>query len=690
MTLKKIAVILLALTLPACSGSAFALDNWYDQSWIHSHVSLSLLPEDLPFIVEQIKLVRPDAIQFHTHKLQLLDVINEQNLHEKLGFRKVATINYSGTWYPAYDKSEKYVQRINADGTFAGRWNRRHLCFNAPVFREEIIPQKYIAIPKRVKPSQVWIDECIITVNVCYCPHCLELYKVRYHQDPPRTLTDSNWGEWEQWVKFHRDSYERWMQDVDKAIHSVDDDILVTFNHSFFVEQPEAPPAYVKNLSGDIHKDSLELGLYAKYGGSGELQFDLMPGLGKDIWAGVEPKSLEQIYNDIAMIIAHGGIWNIGEFPTSYTELRQDHAEKGIKGRPADVYLDLADKGARFARERQKYCQRSNRVPYAAMLHSARTHYAHVIVNTNTVNEGDYGVTSDGTISRSDVGRINSRVYWPNNKPIMDDLIGAYESLVESHVQFDMINEDQLQDRLSDYKMLVLSEQAWLEEKTVTAIRDFVRNGGTVFACGSTARAGLNDVLGIELADNTPQGKAEAKVGTETVAFSKYWNVRPNGAKTVMVLSDPRAPFLLRNRFGKGEAIYCSANLFHEYFNRSGYSYHPKGNERILGRFVSRLYNSLLPDNGPKMECDAWVETALREKNDNLYLHIIDRSMNWKQPKGGLSPVEVSLPMESRPASLTFRPENKPVEFKWERGRLNFTVRPEDVNMYQIVEIVKD
>ena len=666
-----------------------APEDWYSDTYIHSHISLALPLVDMDFIEKQIEMTGIDAIQIHTHSLDLWDAFRERKLAEKLNFKMVATINQSGTWYSRYDEDEKYVYRIHADGSFAGRWTRKHLCFNAPVVRDEVIPVKYRAQSARLKPDQVWVDECIITVNVCYCDHCRALYLEEYNAQPPEKLTADNRAEWEQWVKFHRDSFDRWMIDVRAAVHEHNPDTLVTFNHAYFLEQPEAPPPFITNLSGDVHKEHLELGVYARYGGSGDLPFDLLPGLGADTWAGNVPKTIDTVYTDIALIIAHSGRWNIGEYPNSFTKLRVEPRFHTKEYRRADLYLELAEKGARFARERRPFSKDTRSVPHAALLHSARTHYAHVIDNMSTVNEeGGFGMTSDGHLSRNDTGKINSRVFWPNNKPVYHNVVGAYESLVENHVHFDLINEDQLQDRLGDYKLLVLSEQTYLEDETVEEIKKFVANGGNVVATGSSLNTGLEELFGLKRVVEGGLSNVGMEIDGDKVAFENAWSVEVVDAETLAVFDGTENPMVTVNRHGKGQCIYIAADIFQKYFDRSGYSYKPKGNSGTLQNYMDSIYSDLLSTEGLQLQADPWYEITVRKnEQQEVLVHIINRSMDWKPYPRTSSEIKIAVPMDSEPDSVLLQPGNEELDFEYEKGRLELSLDPAKVKYHRIIQV---
>lgn len=44
-------------------------------------------------------------------------------------------------------------------------------------------------------------------------------------------------------------------------------------------------------------------------------------------WAGKEPKAIDQVLTEIAVITANGGRWNIGEFPTGLAHPIDDFQE---------------------------------------------------------------------------------------------------------------------------------------------------------------------------------------------------------------------------------------------------------------------------------------------------------------------------------------------------------------------------
>ncbi len=664
--------------------------QWYRDSYIHAHASISFEEADLPFLDEQVGMVRPDAIQFHVHGLSMWLYLKKVGFHEKHGINMVATINHAGTWSAdRYDSSDKYSYRVNSDGSIAGRWGRKHLCFNSPGVHEEIIPAFYVDLPRQLRPSQVWIDEAVITVNVCYCRFCKALYREQYHDEPPAKLTMDNLEEWERWVSFHRACFWEWMEKIYLAIKSVDSNILVTFNHSYLVEQPEKPPYFIANLSADILNNPLELGINARYAGSGALDFDLMPGLSTDIWAGVRPKRIESVYNEIAIITAHGGKWNIGEFPTDIASVRKEIRDKGVTERPADRYLELARKGAAFARARQDWCQHTKPYNQVALLHSARTHYAHVIENINGMSdENGLGITSDGTISEGMASERNSRIYWPNNLPFSEAMIGAYEALLENHAPFDIINESQFQERIKDYRTVILAEQHLLDAETIAAIHEFVRNGGNLVASGRSVESGLAPLMGVEL--DGAAGFEAATLGGGKMKVSKSWRLRPTDGMSVMDFDDSDRPAIVKRSFQGGTTIYLAANVFDTYYKHSGFSFAPVADGGYSRFLLGSIVDELSSDGMIRIKANPWVESVVREKDGDLFLHFIDRKSEWKNEQAGFGEaIEVSLKLDRCPRTIVAHPGKRPVLPLFQDNLLVLRMPEKDITPHLIIQIVK-
>jgi hypothetical protein len=75
---------------------------------------------------------------------------------------------------------------------------------------------------------------------------------------------------------------------------------------------------------------------------------------------------------------------------------------------------------------------------------------------------------------------------------------GAHKALVESHVQFGILNSGTLLRTLRDYQLLILPEQCIRSPGETAAIREFVRNGGGLVVTGET---GVRDMANRPLAD---------------------------------------------------------------------------------------------------------------------------------------------------------------------------------------------
>ncbi len=158
----------------------------------------------------------------------------------------------------------------------------------------------------------------------------------------------------------------------------------------------------------------------------------------------------------------------------------------------ARYYPDRVDQEAweivyeclREAREVEPYLRDRKSIPYAALLFSRRT-----------------------------VDRFDHTGDRPSH---LGALKGFAKALLQEHVLFDVLTEEDLPYRLKDYRVLVLPNTSCLSARTKRLIRDFVRGGGGVVA---SYQAGCYDETG----QRTPEDDLSSLLGLKYVEEQPAW-----------------------------------------------------------------------------------------------------------------------------------------------------------------------
>lgn len=191
------------------------------------------------------------------------------------------------------------------------------------------------------------------------------------------------------------------------------------------------------------------------------------------------------------------------------------------------------------------------------------------------------------------------------------DVSGAAMMLGAEHALTDMLTRRQL-GRLAEYPVIYLPNAVCLSGLEVDALREYVRQGGTLVADGLTSLADewgnlqanfrLADVLGVDFAGRTLEPYRAFQLRIQTPADYPWldWEnpdvsvnapgvfvtlrpgaraiatlhdrYRPSAApgelpllKNAFVVEKPLGPGLVENRYGRGRALYFSANIFRAY-----------------------------------------------------------------------------------------------------------------------------
>ena len=635
---------------------------WYTESLIHTHHSAGL---PAPEWDVQFERVKPDAVQFHTRAYAA-----GKELSAKYNFSFVTSLTLSGAWddvkgiveaLPAEEQSLFYI-RVNPDGSPAGRTRGgviiKHLCYYSPGIPQYLIPE-YGKLTEQLRPAQIWVDHTVVTVNLCYCDICKNNFREQYGADPPENGGDLLWDEW---VSYHREGFELWMKAVHDVVQSKDPETLITFNGAYQIAQPEPPPPYIKNLSLDAHSLPMNLCLYARYASSLDVPFDLMTGL-TNTWAGTIAKSSQEVLESAAIITANGGRWNIGEFPMTKTQ------------QPADQMLRLAAAGADMVRERQDWIHNTRAVPLVAVLQSASTQYSRIIPSS------EYVTSAPGP----------TRLYWHNNLGIPNAIYGAGAALLENNIPFDIINEATLKKRLDDYQVLIVGDQFRLDGETLAAIRDFVQRGGGLLVTGRSIETDLADLLGVRMVEGESLSGTTIRLEGIDIQVQSPLQIEIQGAEVLGNFSGgATTPAITAHASGQGYMLYLACDFFKMYMDVS--SYNPKaqlrtGNAAMRSAFASWI-TEIAPNLGYSCSAPPWIEIALRKKNSDLLVQLVDRTFEWYgdlyQPS---APIELSFSMKTPPESILLQPGGREMIWEWRDDTLSLTIPVKEVKMHSILEI---
>ena len=239
---------------------------------------------------------------------------------------------------------------------------------------------------------------------------------------------------------------------------------------------------------------------------------------------------------------------------------------------------------------------------------------------------------------------------------------GAYEILNRSHLLVDIVFDEQLEtERLSPYKVLVLSNSACLSEKQCEAVRQFVRRGGTLVATHQTS---LFDELGrirknFELADLfgldyrgpasggglhgvvfVPREESLRREFGYVISFaaeetevaqrpgiqvevlctrSNLKGKRPLDNFDTKTAHDEGQPAVTVHSFGAGRAIYISGDI------GAGYLHNPYP---PLKRFVAALVRRARPPIEVEAPQAIEVSAATRGRGE-LIVHLLNNPTPW-------------------------------------------------------------
>lgn len=223
---------------------------------------------------------------------------------------------------------------------------------------------------------------------------------------------------------------------------------------------------------------------------------------------------------------------------------------------------------------------------------------------------------------------------------LANPLISATRMLDELKVQFDILFADCDKSWL-DYKLIVLPEKVGITPEMERKLKEYIANGGKVFACGAEAAEKFGAEFGIEYAGDSnlnpvyfkmrdrfganvddmftslyaPACKAVVK-DAEAVAMlvKPYYNKGWNGQYEMFYTppeKETEMPFITV----KGNCVWCAGDLFTGYFTRGALHL-----REILKNILFELHSDMLFVNG---NLPAFVRATVTEQTNALNINLI-------------------------------------------------------------------
>jgi hypothetical protein len=447
-----------------------------------------------------------------------------------------------------------------------------------------------------------------------------------------------------------------------QMIHAIDPDCLVTFNWAYSLRMPEKPDPGIAYLTGDIANRVEGLSAEAHWYDGVGLPFDLMTTgytfVDDDGRPHRRPKPVPQIQQEMAIVIANGGRFNLWDNPSPTSAI--DPNLHRFYGRVVGPFL----------RSRQPWCLGSQRVPDVSLLHSSAAHYALADRTANSFNRAD---------------------------PPIDV---AADLLARLHLNYEMVGDWRLRTQDINSGLLIIEHPAALDERDVTAMIRYVESGGHLLLTrmGMHHDERLKALFGL-----APLGEpAEPEKLTCTIRDRRFSfrqspvAVRPVAAKIRLHATDSegaRRPLLTINRRGRGLAYYVSVPMF------SGFDKHA-----LPFDLVREIMSVVWPAERRQVttEAPAHVEIVLRRKGNCHILHLVNLApgeRTYASQRGWYRPVTIrSLPqvgphkttirLPRRPKSVILQPEGVALtDWTYRKGRVELRVPAFDVHRMIVVEL---
>jgi hypothetical protein len=490
------------------------------------------------------------------------------------------------------------------------------LCVNSPYADELLLPQCLEVI------GGYDIDELLFDTMTgfqpCHCARC----RGAFGRDIPASAADPHWLDY---VRWYADRFRSFFARVAQTLERARPGLPIAFNWEWSHKRPQAPPAGIARLVGDLIPTPAVASLEARYWAGTGYPFDYMCGRflhGLGDWNSNTPETLR--------VTAAASIANGGGFYLIDRQLPDGALEPRAFALMRDVFG--------WVQARRGVVEGAAHVPEIAVL----DHYDHVM----------------GPDLR----------FFPDAKQKAERLKpyeGAARLFMEHARHYTGLSAETMLRRLGAYRLAIVPEQEFLGDALPAALARFVRRGGALLVTQSPTPDGLCPALlelaGIDVAGFTELEYGyvdERRDGRPYPLLTRGRHARAVPRRGTRVLHARIAPLaagkggaqfghgfappgaatgeaaVTLRRVGRGAVAYVAAPVFKSYWDYQ---------DPCLAALLLRVIDALLPDPLVRVETPAQVEMSAARKGEDLVVHLVNHS--GKERLGGYwSPVTEYIP----------------------------------------------
>ncbi len=570
-------------------------------------------------------------------------------------------MHYSGVW----DARAVYLHPswalVKADGTLSD--------INTSVFgpyADSLLIPQLKELSEDYGVDGVWIDGDCWAHQVDFSDRTETLFtKKTGITKIPLNDDDINWR---QYLNFNRQGFRDYVMHYTTELHKFNPEFQVASNWAFSTLMPEPVSIPVDFISGDfsplnsMNSARLE-GRFIRNQGK---PWDLMTwGFS---WFYNEPgsqsvKSPVQIERELATVMSLGGGVQI------YLSQKRD-------GSVYEWTLPLLAKASGFVRARQPFCQHSRPVPQIGL-----------ILSTFALNEKVSTPFGGFGMDRNPLQGVLIGGFRVETAPLQ----GVLNCLLASQKVVDVLAEHQL-DNIQEYPLMVYPEWDTISVSLKEKLLHYVSAGGKLIIVGPKAAKQFQDVLQVDfigqpaMADNGLEFSGwlgnsfslsqEIKVKGSARSFGKFyrhWDI--DGPASVAASITP---------YGKGLIAALYMDIGNAYLYRS---------TPVVRDFLDALVQEMKPGLMTEVKGSHWVDVTLNKLGNSTILNLVNAAGPHDNDKvlvfdeiPALGPLQISIRYPEKPKSVVLQPENRALNYTYEKGVIQCTLPTLEIQEMVVVE----